>query len=50
MTFGSDTMLNHLFQKLKLIGRDKFIHLINILTMLYQNRKNYIFKHLLANP
>jgi hypothetical protein len=32
-TFGSDTMLNHhLFRKLKLIERDKFNHLINILT------------------
>jgi hypothetical protein len=32
-TFGSDTKLNHyLFQKLKLIGRDKFNHLINTLT------------------
>jgi hypothetical protein len=33
-TFGSDTMLNHhLSQKLKLIGRSKFNHLINTLTM-----------------
>jgi hypothetical protein len=32
-TFGSDTMLNyHLSQKLKLIGRGKFNHLINTLT------------------
>jgi hypothetical protein len=32
--FGSDTMLNHhLSQKLKLIGRDKFNHLINTLTL-----------------
>jgi hypothetical protein len=31
-TFGSDTMLNHhLSQKLKLIGRGKFNHLINTL-------------------
>jgi hypothetical protein len=33
-TFGSNTMLNyHLSQKLKLIGRDKFNHLINTLTI-----------------
>jgi hypothetical protein len=33
-TFGFDTMLNyHLFQKLKLIGRNKFNHLIISLTM-----------------
>jgi hypothetical protein len=32
-TFGSDTMLNyHLFQKLKLIRKGKFNHLINTLT------------------
>jgi hypothetical protein len=32
-TFGFDTMLNHhLSQKLKLIGRCKFNHLINTLT------------------
>jgi hypothetical protein len=31
--FGSDTMLNHhLSQKLKLIGRGKFKHLINTVT------------------
>jgi hypothetical protein len=30
MTFGSDIMLNYnLFEKLKLIGRDKFNNLIN---------------------
>jgi hypothetical protein len=35
MTFGSNTLLNHhLFQKFKLIGRDKFNHLINILSAL----------------
>jgi hypothetical protein len=32
-TLDSDTILNHhLSQKLTLIGRDKFHHLINILT------------------
>jgi hypothetical protein len=32
-TFGADTMLNYqLSQKLKLIGRDKFNHLIISLT------------------
>jgi hypothetical protein len=33
MTFGSDIMLNYqLFQKVKLIGRDKFNHLTINLT------------------
>jgi hypothetical protein len=35
-TFGFDTMLDyHLSQKLKLIGRGKFNHLINTLTRGY---------------
>jgi hypothetical protein len=35
-TFGSDIMFNyHFFQQLKLIKRDKFNNLINILTYLY---------------
>jgi hypothetical protein len=33
MTSGSDTKLNHLSQKLKLIGRGKFNHLFNNLTL-----------------
>jgi hypothetical protein len=34
MTFGFDTMLNHhLPQRFKLIRRDEFNHLINILTL-----------------
>jgi hypothetical protein len=49
-TFGSDTMLNHLSPKLKLIRRGKFNHLINTLTpnMLWcpgvgrRNRKSMI--------
>jgi hypothetical protein len=37
MTSGSDTILNyHLSQKLKLIGRDEFNHLIYILTKLHR--------------
>jgi hypothetical protein len=37
MTFGFDTMLNHhLSQKLKQIGKSKFNHLINTLTIFKQ--------------
>jgi hypothetical protein len=52
-TFDYDTMLNyHLFQKLKLIGRSKFNHLINTLTVNTSKKltriicliKNYVIK------
>jgi hypothetical protein len=37
MTFGFDTMLNHhLSQKFKQIGKNKFNHLINTLTIFKQ--------------
>jgi hypothetical protein len=39
--FGSDAMLNqHLSQKLKLIGRGKFNHLINTLTVMKVKSQN----------
>jgi hypothetical protein len=41
MTFGSNIMLNYqLFQKFKLIGRDKFNHLIITLTQTIKHHGN----------
>jgi hypothetical protein len=38
MTFDFDSMINYyLSQKFKLIGKCKFNHLINILTIIYQH-------------
>jgi hypothetical protein len=44
MTFDSDTMLiYHLSQKLKIIGRDKFNHLIITLTKVSLNISFYYY-------
>ena len=49
-TFVFDTMLNHhLFQKFKLIGKNKFNHLINSFTLHLMSLKEKVVTCLLEN-